>query len=255
MYMFLDGILTNLGIYGNNDCSKHHIAQGITFAKYGKEYETVKGNNHPYLQFTSSPSLSSITEAFTSITQTQTDLLKNEDIFNQKLNNYSTAYKLYNTFLLNIQGPLSADDLKKNTQMKADLLIKNADLMNIGKLIIADMNELQGQGQGQGQDSSLRQVFDTNKSDLNDSLDKLLIERNKFNTMTIYDQDTIDGSLETTALNTNSIFYHYLVLIIVSITLLSFTFNLLVNPEADVLKALYVIGALIAVYIISTYIS
>ena len=63
-----------------------------------------------------------------------------------------------------------------------------------------------------------------------------------------YHQDTIAGKIETTTLNMNAMYYHYFVYFVIAVTLLAFTFNMLVNPNANVLNAMYVVGALLVVY-------
>ena len=65
-----------------------------------------------------------------------------------------------------------------------------------------------------------------------------------------YDETTISGAIETTGLNMNSMYYHYIVYFFISITLISFTFNILVNPNANVMNAIIVVGALFLIYFI-----
>ena len=62
--------------------------------------------------------------------------------------------------------------------------------------------------------------------------------------------DTVAGQIETTDLNMTSMYYHYFVYFVLSVTLLAFTFNILVNPAADIMSAVYVVGALLAVYFV-----
>ena len=68
-----------------------------------------------------------------------------------------------------------------------------------------------------------------------------------------YDNVSVDGALEYTALQMNSNYYHVFVYLLVAATLIGFIFNLMMNPEANVLKAIYVLGALFVVYFISRY--
>ncbi len=63
--------------------------------------------------------------------------------------------------------------------------------------------------------------------------------------------DTISGKIETTTLNMNSMYYHYFVYFVITVTLLAFTFYMLVNPNASVLNAMYVVGALMVVYVVA----
>jgi len=63
--------------------------------------------------------------------------------------------------------------------------------------------------------------------------------------------ETIRGKIETSALRMNSMYYHYFVYFIIAVTLLSFTFNIMVNPNANVMNAMFVVGALLLVFFIS----
>jgi len=63
--------------------------------------------------------------------------------------------------------------------------------------------------------------------------------------------ETIRGKIETSALRMNSMYYHYFVYFIITVTLLSFTFNIMVNPNANVMNAMFVVGALLLVFFIS----
>jgi hypothetical protein len=63
--------------------------------------------------------------------------------------------------------------------------------------------------------------------------------------------DTISlaGQLETTTLNVYSNYYHYLVYLLVAVTLIAFIFYLLLNPEANVVNIMYVVSGLVLVFI------
>jgi hypothetical protein len=50
-------------------------------------------------------------------------------------------------------------------------------------------------------------------------------------------------------------YYFYLVYFIVAITLLSFIFNIMVNPTADAMNALFVVGGIVLVFLISKMMS
>jgi len=64
-------------------------------------------------------------------------------------------------------------------------------------------------------------------------------------------RETIRGKIENSALRMNSMYYHYFVYFIITVTLLSFTFNIMVNPNANVMNAMFVVGALLLVFFIS----
>jgi hypothetical protein len=68
-----------------------------------------------------------------------------------------------------------------------------------------------------------------------------------------YDLESINGAMETTELNMTSMYYHVFVYMAIVITLIAFIFNLMVNPNANVLNAIYVLVALSMVYIVSKY--
>jgi len=67
------------------------------------------------------------------------------------------------------------------------------------------------------------------------------------------DSNSLAGAVEVTELNMTSMYYHYLVYFILSITLIAFTFNIIVNPDANVMSALFIVVALVVVYLISRY--
>ena len=67
------------------------------------------------------------------------------------------------------------------------------------------------------------------------------------------DKHTVAGKMETSALNMNSMYYHYLVYFFIAVTLIAFIVNMLVNENANTMSATYVICALVFVYVISRY--
>jgi len=64
-------------------------------------------------------------------------------------------------------------------------------------------------------------------------------------------QHTINGVIETSTLKMTSMYFHYIVYFIIAVTLLAFTFNTIVNPDANVMNAIFVMGALLLVFFIS----
>lgn len=64
-------------------------------------------------------------------------------------------------------------------------------------------------------------------------------------------QHTINGVIETSKLKMTSMYFHYFVYFIIAVTLLAFTFNIMVNPDANVMNAIFVMGALLLVFFIS----
>ena len=67
------------------------------------------------------------------------------------------------------------------------------------------------------------------------------------------DNNSLDGSVETTNLNMTSIYYFYIVWIILAITILGFTVNAIMNPEASIINAAIVVGSLVGVYLIAKW--
>jgi hypothetical protein len=59
---------------------------------------------------------------------------------------------------------------------------------------------------------------------------------------------TLAGKIEASDLRMTSMYYHYLVYFIIAATLLSFTFNIMINPEANVMNAIVVVGGILLVY-------
>jgi hypothetical protein len=79
------------------------------------------------------------------------------------------------------------------------------------------------------------------------------IKQQKYANAGKYDDTTIAGAMENTSLNMTSMYYHFLVYFLISATLIAFTFNIMVNPDANVMNAIVVVGALCTVYIISRH--
>lgn len=62
---------------------------------------------------------------------------------------------------------------------------------------------------------------------------------------------TLSGKIETSNLMMTSQYYHYLVYFLLAVTLIAFTFNILLNPAANVMPAVVVVSALLFVFFIS----
>jgi hypothetical protein len=102
--------------------------------------------------------------------------------------------------------------------------------------------------------AELLNAFHDTQQDMRFNLNELNNQKRKINEMTgKYDRNSINGAMETTELNMTSMYYHVFVYMAIAITLLAFIFNLMVNPNANVLNAIFVLGALSVVYIISKY--
>jgi len=66
--------------------------------------------------------------------------------------------------------------------------------------------------------------------------------------------DTKNGLIETSTLHYKSAYYHYIVWGIVTITIVGLVMNLLMDPEENATSSLLIIGLLLVVYGISTFI-
>jgi hypothetical protein len=228
---------------------EYHIDQGKTFNGYVKKYETISNNAHPYLNLSSE--YSSIVEALNgedSIKKMTDDIKANiskyETEYNQILSEYSTKYKLFTTSVLSVSSTkkLSNSEILTNDAIVADLRNKNARLLTLAGLIIADLDKLKLNTTN----TSITEKYQS----LIYSINQLRIEREKMNNVQ-YDEDSILGSLETTELTYKSNYAHYLVFFIVAMTLVGYIFFIYFNPEMNILELLYVVGGLLIVYVLS----
>jgi hypothetical protein len=102
--------------------------------------------------------------------------------------------------------------------------------------------------------AELMNAFNGTQRDIHIKLRDLAAQKNGLHELNNkYDDTTVHGAMETSALNMNSMYYHVFVYLAIAVTLLAFVFNLMVNPNASVLNATFVLGGLFAVYIISKY--
>jgi hypothetical protein len=94
----------------------------------------------------------------------------------------------------------------------------------------------------------------SNIEELNENLNQIQNPLHQMNTQTQTNDDNINGKLETTSLSMTATYYHYIVYFLVCVTIIAMTFNLLLNPNADVMKSVFVVGGILAIYFISKYI-
>jgi hypothetical protein len=226
-----------------------HIQQGIQFKNYGKKY--YEDNEHKLLEESSSPTWGSIVEAFNgdnSVKQQNTVpavtvMSADQTKFNNLVSDYATSHNTYTSAIL--LDKLSDDD---RLAMEEDIAARYADLIQSGEQIQTNNNALMSTNM------NIRNKISENQSDLKNKL--INLNQHRMNEEQInkkYDKTTLAGVIETTELNMNSMYYHYLVYFIISITLIAFTFNILVNPNANVLNAIVVVGAIIMVYLITRH--
>jgi len=227
---FNEYMADNLAQYDVNK----HIEQGILFKNYQKKY--YNENQHRLMQETSSNTCGSITEAMTSGDSTQgqagADTTQTPDAiadFDALVSAYGTLYRTYTSTMLsraaNDTQRLAMENSLRQQQMTIQAAARN---IHNGATKVSDTNTV---------------------NRLNAALQQLKKEQHNLSKeANKYSADTVDGKIETTALNMNSMFYHYFVYFAISVVLIAFTFNILVNPNASVLNAIYVVVALLAVY-------
>lgn len=225
----------------------HAQVQGLDFMNYRNEYAKVKENKHDLLGVSSSPEWGSIIEALggtDSLSQQQkviNDEINGYEIrFNALLAEYTTAYTTYNSALL--AGVSTRTDLQS---MKAGLDAKYAQLVVLGQNINADIIQTQ----------TLNGVL---SSSMESKINRINVALNEQTTGSNENQgkiqDDINGQLEVTSLNMTAYYYHYIVYFLISVTLLSFLFNLMINPAATAMPAIYVCGALVVLFVISRWV-
>lgn len=249
------GIYNNNTIYNKNtfDVNKH-MEQGVSFINYSKMYSNAKENKFSYLSDTSTPNIVSIVEAMqgdqssidTNARHIRHERSEQEEQFNSLLSSYTALYNTFNASLLK-PNP-SADDLAQRKIMEQDLSAKYMQLSSLARNIQNNLQKWQATRNG-----------DMNELDINRQLWSKIKElerqqRKMEHTQYRSDINTIDGQLETTALANTSFQLHYLVYLIVFITVFAFILNLSINPNANVVNAIYVLGALLAVYVITRWI-
>ena len=193
------------------------IAQGTDFNKYKKGFATAIGNNHNLLQNTSSDKLGSINEAFTCDESTRkkgkidTEMYISGDqqLFDAMLKDYANEQNLYNSSVMQKPACPCA-----NARVKANALYEQR------------MNE----------------QLNAMNAPLSTSV------REGFTFTPTLEPDTMRGKIESSGLRMTSMYFHYMVYFFIAVTLLAFTFNVMVNPNASVTNAIIVVGALFLVY-------
>lgn len=261
----------NLGIYNeqqyneNVDLNKH-IEQGIQFKDYGKKYN--RENEHKFLEESSSPQWGSIVEALTATDSTQqpstssTSQLSADQIsLNKLISDYSTLYKTYTSTML-IKPSTDAERIRMEAELKKKQteLVENRLKMEVelaaqhDALIDAARKINNDYIINHNNQEKIDTMMEVNQDKLYGNLSKLAQEQKDLAMATNkYDYNTVSGAIETTTLRMTSMYYHYLVYFLISLTLIAFTFNILVNPNADVTRAIIVVSAIVIIYIIARY--
>lgn len=233
--------------------------QGIDFLDYRNKNNSSMDIN--LIEQSSSPGIGSIIEAVDgqdSLTSYKSELQKklsaNQTLFQTKLSAYTTKYNTYIssayiTKLKNNSIP-TVSDTSANILIVAELNTLNGELIALARTIIQDINGLNTN------DISLRQQIQTKRAKLINYIEELEEQREYLSDyMQHYDTESVDGAIETSVLHMNSVYVHYIVYFFIGLTLIVFIFNITINPEADVMRSVFLLVALFAVYIISRWVN
>jgi hypothetical protein len=245
-------MVDNLGIYNSHVNSDYdinkHIEQGVQFKQYGKK--NYPANEHNFLQESSAPEWGSVVDAYNGdnsvikrgLIEGMT-MSEDQVQFNNLVSQYVTDYKTYTSTFL--QKP--ANDASRKAAEAALLTQKNN--------IISAANQLNNHMQdNQNYRAKLDNLSYDNLINVNKVVNKINQYKNNEGDWKIkHDGSTLDGKMETSALRMNSMYYHVFVYLTIAAALVAFTFYFMVNPEANTLNAIYVVGALLGIYFISRH--
>jgi hypothetical protein len=233
------GIYNNYYMYEKNskpDINKH-MEHGMQFIKFKNTMNT--DNEFSFLQNSSSPEYGSIIEALEGHESTQTTtpsdstpVTAEEESFKILMSEYSTLYMTYTATMLS-KDP---SDVSRR-EMEAELNARKNALLDMATII---MNNIR---------ASSSRSSSMNAENLQNAMNEL--NEKTVQPINTYDENTISGKIETTKLNMTSMYYHYIVYFFICIILISFTFNIFINQNADVMNAIIVVGALLLVFLIS----
>ena len=162
------------------------------------------------------------------------------NLFNKLLSEYTILNDTYNAELTSTSKTVTPDQLNA----------KYTDLINEANSLKTKLNTLGTQN------TTMKNNINSNIAELNETLNQLnqiQIPLDQMSRQTM-NANTINGKIETTSLNMTSTYYYYIVYFFVCVTIIAMTFNLLLNPDADVMKSVYVVGGILAIYFISKYI-
>jgi hypothetical protein len=246
------------GNYYNSEMNNYHsynknsqnimnsaIIQGKLFNKYANEYHEIGEHKENFMDNSNSTSgVESVMEAMESIEsvqQSNTDLNRTNSItqYEDEMNKLTSEYStLYNSYSQN-ETSLSA---KENKDIEEELLRKKDRLKLLSENIKNEMTKLL-------KDNEITIADATSDANTGTGANTGIMEGFEV------DNNTAFGKMETTHLSMTSNYYFYLVYFIVAITLLSFIFNIMVNPTADAMNALFVVGGIVLVFLISKMMS
>jgi hypothetical protein len=253
-----DLYMDNLDIY---DTLNADTEQGTSFLDYRIQYAKARGNNHDLLAESSSPGLGSIIEAIDgsdSISKyksaTQQSLTANQTAFDTLLTQYTTAYNSYvsSTYMTKVNTGVkpSVTDTSNNIVVQANLQALNSQLLALATTISREINSLRAT------DGTLRKNIQDQETSLFRYINELNEQQGILNNVkTSFDSDSVDGRIETTELTFDSYYLQYIVYFFISVTLIVFIFNITINPNADIMRSVFLLVALLAVYIISRWVN
>ena len=211
------------------DILNEHIDQGIDFTH-------IKNNNKNDFSLLGESFFPNLENKYTIIEGFPTPI---DTEFNRLLNEYIILNNRYNTELTSTT----------KTVTPAQLNEKYIALKNEANSLKTKMDTL-------GTQNTSSNIAELNEklNQLNSSLAQInSVEMNGAQTQP-QPNDTLNGKLETTSLSMTATYYHYIVYFLVCVTIIAMTFNLLFNPNADVMKSVFVVGGILAIYFISKYI-
>ena len=242
------GIYNNYYMYEKNskpDTNKH-MEHGLEFINFKNRMNN--DNEFSFLQNSSSPEHGSIIEALegdNSITSSTpndtTPMTAEEESFKILMSEYSTLYITY------IETMLSKDPSDESRiNMEADLNTRKNALLDMATNIMNNIKAISSSSSNSSSNSSTNSMNAENLQNAMNELNEKTIQ-----SINTYDENTISGKIETSKLNMTSMYYHYIVYFFICIMLISFTFNIFINKNADVMNAIIVVGALLIVFLIS----
>jgi hypothetical protein len=140
----------------------------------------------------------------------------------------------------------SATDSSNNTVAQANLQDLNTRLLTLARTIATGLTSLNVA------DTELRSSIAKKQTELQTYIAKLETQHGQLiSKIQTNELDSIDGAVETTTLHVQSVYFHYIVYFFIGIVLIVFIFNISVNPNANAMNAVFFLGALLAVYLLS----
>lgn len=239
--------MDNLDIYNTLNADTE---QGTSFLDYKRQYAEASGNNHDLLAVSSSPGIDSIIEAldgsdsissYQNATQQSLNIHRAE--FNRLLSEYTTAY---NSYISSIRSNTSSNI---SSNKSSDLQNLNTRLLTLARTIANEINLLKTM------DGNLRNNIQDQAESIIDFINDLENQQYILNNKPYHDVNSLDGEIETSTLTVNSNYLQYIIYFLISLILIVFIFNIMINPDADVMKSVFLLVALFTVYFISRWIN